>query len=30
VPEDLAEDIIVALRATKIRGLRPTVRRDRG
>ena len=30
VPEELADDIIVALRATKIRGLRPTVRRDRG
>ena len=30
VPEDLADEIIVALRATKIRGLRPTVRRDRG
>ena len=30
VPEELADEIIVALRATKIRGLRPTVRRDRG
>jgi ATP-dependent RNA helicase DeaD len=30
VPEEMADDIIVALRATKIRGLRPTVRRDRG
>ncbi len=30
VPEELADDIVVALRATKIRGLRPTVRRDRG
>ena len=30
VPEDLADEIIAALRATKIRGLRPTVRRDRG
>ncbi len=30
VPEDKADDIIAALRATKIRGLRPTVRRDRG
>jgi ATP-dependent RNA helicase DeaD len=30
VPEEMADEIIVALRATKIRGLRPTVRRDRG
>ena len=30
VPEEMADDIIVALRATKIRGLTPTVRRDRG
>ena len=30
VPEELADEIIAALRATKIRGLRPTVRRDRG
>jgi ATP-dependent RNA helicase DeaD len=29
VPEDQADDIITALRATKIRGLKPTVRRDR-
>ncbi len=28
VPDDLADDIITALRATKIRGLKPTVRRD--
>jgi ATP-dependent RNA helicase DeaD len=30
VPEAQADDIINALRATKIRGSRPTVRRDRG
>ena len=30
VPEQMADEIIAALRATKIRGLRPTVRRDRG
>jgi ATP-dependent RNA helicase DeaD len=30
VPEEMADDIIAALRATKIRGLKPTVRRDRG
>jgi ATP-dependent RNA helicase DeaD len=30
VPEDRADDIVAALRATTIRGLRPTVRRDRG
>jgi ATP-dependent RNA helicase DeaD len=30
VPEDRADEIITALRATKIRGLRPTVRRERG
>jgi ATP-dependent RNA helicase DeaD len=30
VPEETAEDIIAALRATKIRGLKPVVRRDRG
>jgi ATP-dependent RNA helicase DeaD len=30
VPDELADEIIVALRATKIRGLKPTVRRDRG
>jgi ATP-dependent RNA helicase DeaD len=30
VPEEMADDIIVALRATKIRGLTPMVRRDRG
>ena len=29
VPEALADDIIAALRATKIRGLKPTVKRDR-
>jgi ATP-dependent RNA helicase DeaD len=29
VPEEMADDIIVALRATKIRGLKPTVKRDR-
>jgi ATP-dependent RNA helicase DeaD len=29
VPEERADDIIAALRATKIRGLKPTVRRDR-
>ena len=29
VPEELADNIIAALRATKIRGLKPTVRRDR-
>ena len=29
VPEELADTIIAALRATKIRGLKPTVRRDR-
>ena len=29
VPEGLADNIIAALRATKIRGLKPTVRRDR-
>jgi ATP-dependent RNA helicase DeaD len=29
VPEELADDIIAALRATKIRGLKPTVKRDR-
>jgi ATP-dependent RNA helicase DeaD len=29
VPEEMADDIIAALRATKIRGLKPTVRRDR-
>jgi len=29
VPEALADDIITALRATKIRGLKPTVKRDR-
>jgi ATP-dependent RNA helicase DeaD len=30
VPEEMADDIIVALRATKIRGLKPAVKRDRG
>jgi ATP-dependent RNA helicase DeaD len=29
VPEEMADEIIAALRATKIRGLKPTVRRDR-
>jgi ATP-dependent RNA helicase DeaD len=29
VPDEMADDIIAALRATKIRGLKPTVRRDR-
>ncbi|HEX6974397.1 MAG TPA: DbpA RNA binding domain-containing protein, partial [Vicinamibacterales bacterium] len=29
VPEEMADTIIAALRATKIRGLKPTVRRDR-
>jgi ATP-dependent RNA helicase DeaD len=29
VPEELADDIIVALRATKLRGTKPTVRRER-
>jgi ATP-dependent RNA helicase DeaD len=29
VPEEMADKIITALRATKIRGLKPTVRRDR-
>jgi len=28
VPEELADDIIAALRTTKIRGLKPTVKRD--
>jgi ATP-dependent RNA helicase DeaD len=30
VPEDMADEIVVALRSTKIRGLKPTVRRERG
>jgi len=30
VPEEIADDIIAALRATKIRGLKPAIRRDRG
>jgi ATP-dependent RNA helicase DeaD len=30
VPEDAADEIVAALRKTKIRGLKPTVRRDRG
>ena len=29
VPEEMADDIIAALRATKIRGLKPVVKRDR-
>jgi ATP-dependent RNA helicase DeaD len=29
VPEEMADEIIAALRATKIRGLKPTVKRDR-
>jgi ATP-dependent RNA helicase DeaD len=29
VPEEMVDDIITALRATKIRGLKPTVKRDR-
>jgi ATP-dependent RNA helicase DeaD len=29
VPEEMVDDIIAALRATKIRGLKPTVKRDR-
>ena len=30
VPETLADDVIEALRATKLRGAKVTVRRDRG
>jgi ATP-dependent RNA helicase DeaD len=29
VPEEIAEDIIAALKATKIKGLKVSVRRDR-